>query len=424
MSSSAPERRTISVGSLVGPRHDVLNLGPHHPSMHGLMRLHLEVATDTDAAGGGERVVAADPEIGFVHRGAEKLFEMRDYRQLLTLANRHDWLSAFAGELGVALAVEDLLGITVPERAVWARTLLAELTRVFSHLTFLRSFPSVSTMGPAPRPPSPRAPASPPETSPPRTPPPQAWGDPALGVREIDAIQAALERYSGGRLHVAATRIGGLHHDLDKEWLDDLPPLLSRIRALVEPFSEVLLTHPSSAGSRPGVGTLDPAVARAFGASGPVARACGVDLDLRRDDPYLAYGELFSPGGPGRVVTEQGGDVRARLSCLLQQLEVSLELVAATRARLLELPPGPVGVRLPKTVRVPEGETYVRTETPLGIAGFLLVSRGGRTPWRLKLRSPSFAHLSLLPELLPGTAMADVGPVLASLCYILGDADR
>jgi NADH-quinone oxidoreductase subunit D len=375
-------RRTLRVGAMAPEDHAILGLGPHHPSMHGLMRLHLQVDDGV--------VVAADPEIGFVHRGAEKLFEVRDYRQLLSLANRHDWLSAFAGELGVALAVEELLGLTVPTRAVWARTLLAELTRIFSHLSFLQAFP---TSDPGQRP-------------------------SARGEETTAQIQHALERYSGARLHVAATRIGGLHADLDSDWLDDLVPLLDRARRHTAGLREQLLCRPQH------VGVVTAELARTHGASGPVARASGLDLDLRRDDPYLAYDELFGAGGPGRVVTAQAGDVAARLQCLLDQVEVAADLVAECRERILLLPPGPVGTRLPKTLRVPQGESYVWTETPLGIAGFLLVSDGSRTPWRLKLRSPSFAHLSLLPAMLPGVRLDEVGSVLASLCYVLGDADR
>lgn len=375
----------LAVGSVAeAAREDgwvALSLGPHHPSMHGLMRLHLQVQED--------RIVDADPEIGFVHRGAEKLFEVRDYRQLLTLANRHDWLSALNGELGVALAIEELLGLAVPPRATWARTLLAELTRVYSHLVFLGTFP-------------------------------RGVAEPVLAVPEREAVQSALEAYSGGRLHVAATRIGGLHADVDPTWLRELTPLVRSVVRVVPALREELL------GGGPGLsaGVLDRETAVAFGASGLVLRASGVDFDLRRDQPYLSYDELFGEDGPGRVVLADGGDVAARLHCLIEQLSVSLDLVLACQERLLGMPPGPVGVRLPKTLRVPEGETYVWTETPLGIAGYLMVSRGGRTPWRLKLRTPSFAHLSLLPELLPGTRVQDLPAVLASLCYVLGDADR
>jgi NADH-quinone oxidoreductase subunit D len=157
-----------------------------------------------------------------------------------------------------------------------------------------------------------------------------------------------------------------------------------------------------------GVGVLSREVAAGYGVSGPIARASGLDVDLRRDEPYLAYGTLFAPGGPGRVVTRQEGDALARLECLLEQVHVSLDLSEACIDHLRSLPPGPVNVRLPKVLRVPEGHGYCWTENPLGLNGYYLVSRGDKVPWRLKLRSASFSNVQVLSHLLPGALISDM----------------
>jgi NADH-quinone oxidoreductase subunit D len=315
----------------------------------------------------GDTVISAEPRIGFLHRGAEKLFEVRDYRQITVLANRHDWLSAFGSELGVVLAVERMLGLEVPERAVWLRTLLAELNRVVNHLAFLPG---------------------------------------TFAARE--PLQAVLEEASGGRIHYMANRVGGLNEDVPAGWAD-------RVRRAVDGLRPDL---PADTGVAPGSGVLSLADAKTYGVSGPVARASGLDVDLRRDEPYLAYGQL-----PVRVVTRTAGDARARYECVLDQVHASLDLADAVLDRLPGLS-GPVNVRLPKTVKAPEGALYEWTENPLGINGYYLVSRGERTPWRLKLRSASFNNVQALKAVLPGTRVEDLTTVLSSLFFVVGDIDR
>jgi NADH-quinone oxidoreductase subunit D len=167
------------------------------------------------------------------------------------------------------------------------------------------------------------------------------------------------------------------------------------------------------------VGVLSPELVHAYGVSGPIARASGVDLDLRRDEPYLAYGSLDVP-----VVTRTAGDCLARFQCLFEQVQVSLDLADACLERLQSLPPGPVSTRLPKVLKVPEGSTYAWTENPLGINGYYLVSRGEKTPWRLKLRSASFNNIQVLSELLPGTLVSDMVAILGSMFFVVGDIDK
>ena len=365
----ALREQVVGLGAAAAPVSDaVLALGPHHPSTHGVLQLALVLD--------GDVVVSADPVVGFLHRGAEKLFEVRDYRQAVMLANRHDWLSAFSNELGIVLAVERMLGMQVPDRAVWLRTLLAELNRVLNHLLFLGAAdPSVARL-----------------------------------FAEREVLQAVMEEATGGRVHYQYNRVGGLHEDVPRGWTDGVRRAVDGVRTALPALRE------SYAGLGDGVAVLTPATVLSHGVSGPLARASGVDLDLRRDEPYLAYGELDV-----QVVTRSAGDAAARFACVLDQVAVSLDLAEACLDRL---PAGAVALRLPKTVKAPEGSTYAWTENPLGIQGYTLVSRGDRVPWRLAMRTASFSNVSALPAALPGTRLADLVPALCSFFFVIGDVDK
>ena len=267
----------------------VLNIGPQHPSTHGVLRLRLVLD--------GERVVSAEPIIGYMHRGTEKLFEVRDYRQITVLANRHDWLSAFANELGVVLAVERMLGMEVPERAVWLRTLLAELNRVLNHLMFLGSFPL--EMG--------------------------AITPMFYAFRERETLQAVLEEACGGRMHYMFNRVGGLKEDVPAGWTDRVRHAVAEVRARVARDLERLVRHNEIFLARTtGVGVLSAADARAYGVSGPAARAL-----RRRLRP--------APGRPLPGVRGAGGRAAGA---------------------------GPDGRGLPRPVRVPAG-AGVRVARPV-----------------------------------------------------------
>ncbi len=383
--------RELSVGVGAGglaTSDMVLNIGPQHPATHGVLRLLLTVD--------GERIVSADPIVGYMHRGAEKLFEVRDYRQIIVLANRHDWLSAFSNELGVVLGVERMLGMEVPERAVWARTLLAELNRVLNHLMFLGAYPlELGAITPI-----------------------------FYAFREREELQAVMEEVSGGRMHYMFNRVGGLKEDLPAGWLTRAEQAVAAVRRRLPDIEALVVGNEIVSARTLGVGVLTRELAAAYGVSGPIARASGLDLDLRRDEPYLAYGTLFAPGGPGRVVTRTAGDALARLECLLEQVHVSLDLVEACIAQLRSLATGPINVRLPKVVRVPEGHIYTWTENPLGFNGYYLVSRGDKVPWRLKLRSASFGNVQVLGRLLPGALISDMVAILGSMFFVVGDIDK
>ncbi len=355
--------RTVGIGigaDNLATTDMVLNIGPQHPSTHGVLRLRLTLD--------GERIRTAEPIIGYMHRGAEKLFEVRDYRQIIVLANRHDWLSAFSNEHGVVLAVERMLGMEVPERAVLE---LGAITPVF------------------------------------------------YAFREREEIQRVMEEISGGRMHFMFNRVGGLKEDLPAGWRDRARHAVAAVRSRLPDIDKLIMGNEIFRARTRGVGVLTPEQIHSYGVSGPIARASGVDFDLRRDEPYLAYGELTVP-----VVTRTAGDCLARFQCLLEQAHVSLDLADACLDRLAELPPGPINLRLPKVLKAPEGHTYAWTENPLGMNGYYLVSRGEKTPWRMKLRSASYNNIQVLTELLPGNLVADMVAILGSMFFVVGDIDK
>ena len=374
------DRLLLGVGVAAHLDHDrVLHLNEYHPSAQPGFQLSVRAVDGV--------IADADPLMGLMHRGSEKLFEARDYRQIMMLANRHDWLSAFSSELGIALAVEAATGITPPERATWIRTLLAEANRVSAALAFL---------GPVAHEPASRA--------------------YLLAARE--QLTAFQERATGGRVHPMFTRIGGVAAPLGPDRLDDCADLVERLAPVAAQCVEVA---ESLAGPLSGLAVLAHATAVGMGASGPVARASGLDLDLRRDDPYAAYGEL---GDLLSVPVSGGGDAAARYEVLAAQVAVSLALMSACIERLRELGDGPVDVLLPKAVRVPEGVTHAWMEGPLGIGGYLLASTGERTPWRLKVRSASFNNVQAMAPALVGVPMDRLADAVMSFFLVIGDIDR
>ncbi|MFE2426712.1 NADH-quinone oxidoreductase subunit D [Streptomyces sp. NPDC059373] len=376
---------TIGIGGAAESTDMVLNIGPQHPSTHGVLRLRLRLD--------GERISHAEPIIGYMHRGAEKLFEARDYRQIIMLANRHDWLSAFSNELGVVLAVERMLGMEVPERAVWTRTLLAELNRVLNHLMFLGSYPlELGAITPV-----------------------------FYAFDERENLQHVMEEVSGGRMHYMFNRVGGLKEDVPNGWYGRARQAVAGVRKRMQTFDDLVLGNEIFRGRTRGVGVLSQEAVHAYGVSGPVARASGVDFDLRRDEPYLAYGDLQDTL---KVVTRSEGDCLARFEVLLEQTYNALALADACLDRLAELPPGPINQRLPKVLKAPEGHTYAWTENPLGLNGYYLVSKGEKTPYRLKLRSASYNNIQALTVLLPGTLVADMVAILGSMFFVVGDVDK
>jgi NADH-quinone oxidoreductase subunit D len=272
---------------------------------------------------------------------------------------------------------------------VWLRTLLAELNRVLNALMFLGTYPlEIGAAAPL-----------------------------FSALREREALQRVMEEATGGRVHYMFNRIGGLLTDVPAGWVDRTRAVVAEVRSRVRAdLDPVIRTDDVFAARTVGVGHVGLDTISSYGVSGPVARASGFDVDLRRDDPYLAYAELDVP-----VVLGTAGDAHERFRCLLDQVYVSLDLVDACLDRL---PGGPVNVKLPKTVRAPEGHLYVWTENPLGAMGYYLVSRGERAPYRLAMRTASFNNVSSLPAVLPGTRVADLVTVLASMFFVVGDVDK
>jgi NADH-quinone oxidoreductase subunit D len=288
-----------------------------------------------------------------------------------------------------------MLGLEVPVRAIWARMLLAELNRVLNHLMFLGSYPlEVGAITPI-----------------------------FYAFREREEIQAVMEEISGGRMHFMFNRVGGLKEELPLGWTDRVRAAIAKVRSRMSDIDRLISGNEIFRARTRGVGVLTPEQIAAYGVSGPIARASGVDFDLRRDDPYLAYGE---PEVRERltVVTGRDGDCLARFEVLLAQAYNSLDIAQACADKLDTLPAGPINQRLPKILKVPEGHTYAWTENPLGINGYFLVSHGDKTPWRLKLRSASFNNIQVLSEVLPGHLVADMVAILGSMFFVVGDIDK
>jgi len=333
----------------------------------------------------GDLITSAKPILGSMHRGAEKLFESRDYRQVIALANRHEWLSAYSGEVGVAQLIETALGIEVPEAAQWFRTLLLEFNRVTSHLAFLAGFP---------------------------------WQDRQL----IESLRKSRElwvnhyrAYTGSRMHPMLTRIGGLTHAPTAEWLEEVQHLCFDTAQIILETNWVAMLADYEL-----LGVLSRAQAIETAVSGPAARASGSAIDMRETAVGLKYSDLESFA----VVLQTAGDVSARMLQLVDEVTISLAMISELNQPCTFHFADEVNVLLPKVVRVPEGSYEHSIETPLGIASWFLVSRNDKMPYRLKLRPASLHTVLALSRVLPGSSRKDFEAVVASMPLITGDADR
>ncbi len=359
----------------------ILNLGPQHPATHGTLRLVVRLD--------GERVLAADPVIGYMHRGYEKLTEFRTYPQITTLINRIDWLSSFANEVPFIDAAERIMGIEAPPRAIYIRTLLTELSRIATFILFLGEMAlQVGALTPA-----------------------------FYGFRDREHILNLIEGATGGRFHPNFNRIGGIKEDVPWGWIADTRAAMTMILKSCDDFEDLVLGNEIFVGRTSSIGIIPGELGAAYGVSGSNLRASGVDWDLRRDGrPYLAYPELDF-----RVWTHSGGDSYSRYWVRLQETRESALMVLQMLERL---PSGPIMAKVPRIIKVPEGEAWVETENPLGQMGYYVVSKGATGPFRVKIRSASFSNVSILPWLLRGVYVPDVITILASLYFILGDIDR
>jgi NADH-quinone oxidoreductase subunit D len=401
----------------------IINMGPQHPSTHGVLRLLLELD--------GETVVSCEPIIGYLHTGIEKNTEYRTWVQGITFVTRADYLSPFFNELGYCLGVERLLGIEAPERAQILRVLFCELNRISSHLVWLATsgleLGAVSVM--------------------------------LYGFREREVILDIFEAATGLRMNHSYIRMGGVIMDLPEEGPAKIRHLLEQMPGRIGEFETLLDDNPIWRERNVGVGLLNAEDALALGVTGPMLRAAGVPIDLRRDEPYCGY-ETYDFDVPTR--TE--GDAYARYRVRLEEMRESLKIVEQALERW-QRTPGPVMVEDPKVawpaklsvgpdgigndpaylrhimeesmeslihhfkmvtqgVRVPSGEVYQAVESPRGELGFYIVSDGGHRPYRVKIRDPSFANLQATSSMVEGGLVADAIAAIASIDPVMGGVDR
>ncbi|MBI4336286.1 MAG: NADH-quinone oxidoreductase subunit D [Chloroflexi bacterium] len=359
-----------------------VNMGPQHPSTHGVFRMVLWVD--------GERIVQVEPYIGYLHRGTEKLCEGELYPQIITLFDRLDYLANFNNELCFCMAAEKLMGLEVPERAQYVRVVLCELNRVASHLMFYGALGlDAGAMTPV-----------------------------MYAFREREHIQRAFEAVSGARMMHNYFRIGGLKEDVPAGFKEMVRDLLPGLEQGISECDRLLSLNEAFLARTRGVGAISAQEAVEYALSGPMLRAAGVPYDLRAVEPYSLY-DRFDFDIP--VGTQ--GDCWDRYMVRVEEMRQSLRIV---RQALEQMPDeGPVmaaGVR--RMPRPPKGESYMRTENPRGEFGVYLVSDGSERPYRVKIRAPSFASVQALPRLLRDCYVADCVVVLGSLDIVLGDVDR
>ena len=361
-----------------------LNIGPQHPATHGTLRIVAKLD--------GEQVIAADPVMGYMHRGYEKLSEVRTYPQVTTLINRIDWLGSFANEVPFILAAEQLMEVEAPPRAQWIRTLLFEMSRIANIVLFLGDMAvQVGAVTPV-----------------------------FFAFRDREHILNQIEAATGGRFHPNFDRIGGLKDDLPAGWIVETKQVMKKMRSFCDEIEELVMGNEIFQARTRGIGVVPADIGLSYGLSGANIRASGVDWDVRRDGTTGAGG-LVHNELDWRVWTHPDGDSFSRFWVRLQEVRESTKMVD----QILDgLPSGPIMAKVPRIIKVPAGEAYVETENPLGVMGYYVVSKGGLVPFRVKIRSASFNNMSITPWLLIGVYVPDIITILGSLYFILGDIDR
>ncbi|AXH16174.1 NADH dehydrogenase (quinone) subunit D [Malaciobacter mytili] len=385
----------------------VVNFGPQHPSAHGQMRLILELQ--------GEEVVKARPDVGYLHRGMEKMAENMIYNEFLPTTDRMDYIASTSNNYGFALAVEKLLDIQVPRRAEIIRTMLLELNRIISHLFWLAT---------------------------------HALDVGAMSVflytfREREFAMDLMEDYCGARLTHSAVRIGGVPLDLPSSWCEDLQKYLKILEVEVDKYEGLLTENRIWRMRLENVGIITPELAKSWGVSGVALRGSGIKWDLRREMPYGIYPELDFD-----IPVATTGDSYGRYKCYMQEIRESIKILRqlvpmykSSQSELMAHAPEYISapkeqimtqnyslmqhfVLVTQGMRPPKGEIYVATESPKGELGFMIVSDGSPYAYKLKLRAPSFFHTGLLEDLLPGHQLADVVTLIGNLNVVFGEIDR
>jgi len=359
----------------------VINMGPQHPSTHGVLRVVLRLD--------GERVVDCDVVIGYLHRGIEKLCENRDYAQIVLITDRMDYVAAATNNLGYVEAVEKLMGLEVPRRAQYIRTILAELQRIASHALWLATH--AIDLG-------------------------------AMTVflycfRERELVLDLFEEYCGARLTYNSMRIGGLPQDLPPGWDRKVREFCTILEEKIVEY-ETLLTHNRIWLERTkGIGVISGSDAIAIGLSGPPLRGSGVMRDIRKHEPYAAYDEFEFD-----VPLGLAGDTYDRYLIRIEEFYQSIRII---RQALDGLPEGPIMAKVPRLIKPPAGETYHAIESPKGEIGYFIAADGkSSSPYRFRVRPPSFCNLQALRQLIRGHLVADVVALIGSIDVVLGEVDR
>ena len=359
----------------------VINMGPQHPSTHGVLRVILRLD--------GERVVGTDIVIGYLHRGIEKLSEHRDWQQIVLLTDRMDYVAAASNNLGYCETVEKLMSLEVPRRAQYIRTILAELQRIASHCLWLGTH--AMDMG--------------------------AMTVFLYAFRERELILDLFEEYCGARLTYNAMRIGGLPLDIPPGWDRKVLQFCTILETKVAEYEE-LLTHNRIWRERTrNVGVISGSDAIAIGLTGPALRGSGVPRDVRKDEPYAAYSDFEFD-----VPIGSAGDTYDRYLVRMEEFRQSIRII---RQAVAGLPEGPIVGKVPRLIKPPAGETYHAIESPKGELGYFIASDGkSNTPYRFRVRPPSFCNLQALPRLVKGHLVADVVALIGSIDIVLGEVDR
>jgi NADH-quinone oxidoreductase subunit D len=388
-----------------GPRRMTLNMGPQHPSTHGVLRLELQLD--------GETIVGCRPDIGYLHTGIEKEFEVKTYQQAVTLTDRIDYLAPMSNNLCYSLAVEKLLGLEIPPKAQWMRVMLVELTRLNSHLVWLGT---------------------------------HAIDIGAMSVflycfREREEILRIFEMFSGQRMMTSYIRIGGLALEPPRGWQNRVKKFIDVFPSRVDEYESLLTSNRIWIGRTKGVGFISVEDMLDLGVTGPMLRAAGIAWDARKNQPYSSY-EKFD----FEVATRTENDVYARYQVRVEEMRQSARII---KQALEGMPEGPWKAEDPHVVlpdrekmktqmealiyhfkivtegfRVPEGEVYQTIESPRGEVGYYVVSDGSAHPYRVHVRGPSFGNLQAVPRLVEGTLIADVIASIGSMDFVLGDTDR
>ena len=358
----------------------ILNMGPQHPSTHGVLRVLLEID--------GETVVRMMPDIGFLHTGIEKTCEAKFYQQVVPLTDRIDYLCPMTNNLCYVLAVEKLLGLEIPPKAQWLRVLLNELTRINSHLVWLGT---------------------------------HAMDIGALTVflycfREREEILKIFEKYCGARLTTHAFRIGGLQYETYDGFEQDVKRFCDDFTHRIDEYETLLTENRIWVGRTKGVGILSAADAIALGVTGPVLRASGVKWDLRKAMPYAAYDQYKF-----EIPTRETGDTYDRYVVRMEEMRQSRLICLQA---IENIPAGPIMARIGKVLKPPPGEVYHSIEAPKGELGYYIVSDGTTQPYRVRVRPPSFINLQAFDKMARGSLVADVVAIIGTIDIVLGEVDR